>query len=131
MGHHLGSGAGQGFEGGFLLAQFLGHPLVTLVTLPTALQTYDAIRRPFAQRVAALSKRSSELHHLNGPEFADLTEEESMRGNRLSQPRLDELGREIEALREWRDGRSDIMTENAESLRKLEEALAQAKVTQA
>ena len=111
-------------EGAFLLAQFLGHRLVTTRTVPIALKTYDAIRRPFVQHIAALSKRSSELHHLNGPEFADLTEEASMYGKGLSREQLERVGKNIEEVREWRDGGSDIMAENEASLRRLEEALA-------
>ena len=87
---------------------------------------YDAVRRPFVQRIVGLSRRASEFHHLNGPELADLTEETSMYGEGLSLEKLEEIGKMIEETRSWRDRGPGVLAENEVSLKKLDEALAQA-----
>ncbi|KAI0723586.1 hypothetical protein C8Q76DRAFT_614964, partial [Earliella scabrosa] len=121
---HLGAGAGQCFEDAWLLAQFLGQPGTTRQKAPLALRVWDEIRRPFSQKVAALSRRSQQLHHLDAPEFAELTEEASATGNGLTIEQIAETGKEMERIREWRDY-SDIMEENATALRRFDSALAQ------
>lgn len=114
-----------------LLAQFLSRPSVTKQTLPIALKMYDEVRRPFVQRVVGLSRRASEFHHLNGPELADLTEESSMYGEGLSIERLEGIGKMIEETRAWRDRGPGVLAENEVSLKRLDEALAEATPTPA
>ena len=109
----------------WLLAQFLGDPKVTKDNATIAMRLYDEIRRPFAQRVADLSVRASELHHLKGPELAWLTPELSATGTALTQDQLKSIGEDTERIRKWRDD-SDLVHENAAALRRLEEALAAA-----
>lgn len=48
-----------------LLSEVLTHPNTTLSTLQHALTIYDAIRRPFAQRVAEKSRENGILYTLN------------------------------------------------------------------
>ncbi|EMD39109.1 hypothetical protein CERSUDRAFT_104377 [Gelatoporia subvermispora B] len=64
---YQGSGAGQAIEDAYVLSTLLGHPLTTLATLPRALQIYDAIRRPFAQHVAKVSRDNGLLFTMNYP----------------------------------------------------------------
>ncbi|KAI0750646.1 FAD/NAD(P)-binding domain-containing protein [Daedaleopsis nitida] len=119
---HLGAGAGQCFEDGWLLGQFLGHSLVTRENVTEALRVWDEIRRPFSQNIVALSRRSEQLHHLNTPELSHLTEEQSASGHGLTAEELEDIGRDMERIREWRDY-SNILEENAAALRRLQDAL--------
>ena len=50
-----------------MLAALLAHPATTVHTLERAAQIYDAVRRPVAQRVAALSREAGLLYTLNFP----------------------------------------------------------------
>lgn len=45
----------------------LGHPNTTLATLSHALTVYDAVRRPFAQRIAEKSRENGMLFMFNYP----------------------------------------------------------------
>ncbi|KAG6810474.1 hypothetical protein H0H92_011709 [Tricholoma furcatifolium] len=58
---HQGSGAGQAIEDAYILATVLGHPSTTRATLHDALQIFDNIRRPQAQRVAEMARRNGRL----------------------------------------------------------------------
>ncbi|KAI0784965.1 FAD/NAD(P)-binding domain-containing protein [Abortiporus biennis] len=64
---HLGAGAGQGLEDGYLLARLLSHPATNASNLTAVLQTYDEIRRPRAQDVWERSYNSGEATEGRGP----------------------------------------------------------------
>ncbi|KAI0722030.1 FAD/NAD(P)-binding domain-containing protein [Cerioporus squamosus] len=119
---HQGAGAGQGFEDGFLLAQFLGRPDVSRSTLQIALQVYDEIRRPLSQNVVALSHLSGQLHSLNDP---DMVREGDGSERELTLEELRGLGEKIEQVKDWRRVTS-LLDENEVSMRKLEEAMSAA-----
>lgn len=61
---HQGSGAGQGIEDAYTLASILGHPSVTVETLPQALKAYDHVRLPFANHVLEASNNAGKLCQL-------------------------------------------------------------------
>ena len=61
---HQGSGVGQAFEDGYILATVLAHPSVTLANLPAALTVYDDVRRPFSQNVQQGSDRNGMNYQL-------------------------------------------------------------------
>ncbi|KAH9847299.1 salicylate hydroxylase [Lenzites betulinus] len=67
---YQGAGAGQAIEDAFVLARLLTDPRTTRETLPRALHAYDAVRRPFAQRVQASSRENGLLYTLNYPGLA-------------------------------------------------------------
>lgn len=50
-----------------MLARLLIDPRTTRATLGRALRAYDAIRRPFSQRVQAASRENGLLYTLNYP----------------------------------------------------------------
>ncbi|THH28366.1 hypothetical protein EUX98_g5817 [Antrodiella citrinella] len=64
---YQGAGACQAIEDACMLAEVLGHPNTTLTTLSHALTVYDAIRRPFAQRIAEKSRENGMLFMFNYP----------------------------------------------------------------
>ncbi|KAL1944832.1 hypothetical protein VTO73DRAFT_2452 [Trametes versicolor] len=64
---YQGAGAGQAIEDAFVLARLLTDPRTTRATLGRALRAYDAIRRPFSQRVQAASRENGLLYTLNYP----------------------------------------------------------------
>ena len=51
----------------YILSALLTHPHTTLRTLTQATAIYDAVRRPFAQRIAELSREAGILYTLNYP----------------------------------------------------------------
>ncbi|EIM91628.1 FAD/NAD-P-binding domain-containing protein [Stereum hirsutum FP-91666 SS1] len=67
---HLGTGAGQAMEDGYLLARLLTHPLTTLSTLPTALKIYERIRLPFVNGIVNTARRLGELYEFEGIEVS-------------------------------------------------------------
>ncbi|RPD62093.1 FAD/NAD(P)-binding domain-containing protein [Lentinus tigrinus ALCF2SS1-7] len=119
---HQGAGAGQCFEDAFLLAKFLARPEVTKDTLSVTLKVYDEIRRPFSQKVAALSRMSGKTAHFDTPEFADLTEEQSASGTTLSLEQLRENVAKLKELGDWRLN-SQVGEDLSDALRKLDAAL--------
>ncbi|GBE85786.1 6-methylsalicylic acid decarboxylase atA [Sparassis crispa] len=98
---HQGSGAGQAFEDGYILASLLGHPSVTRATVHRALQAYDAIRRPFAQEVQRRSRSTGMLCDLSGPEFEGLTEEQSTSGTAVSSEELIDISKAVDRMMDW------------------------------
>lgn len=94
-----------------------------------ALRVWDEIRRPFTQNVAALSRRSQQLHYLNSPELSQLTEELSASGRGLTSDQIMEIGSEMERIRDWRD-QSNILQENAVSLQRLNGVLTETDLIQ-
>ncbi len=111
-------------QDGFLLAQFLGRPDVTTDTLHIALQVYDEIRRPLAQKVVALSHLSGQLHSLEDPDV--LEDDGSERA--LTPEELRRLGNNIEKVKEWRRVTS-LLDENEVSMRRLAEAIGAARTS--
>lgn len=66
----------------YVLARILEHPSTNRDTLVRALEVYDAVRRPFAQMVAAGSEENGLAFTLSHPEFVltdNETEEEKMK----------------------------------------------------
>ncbi|KAF5362393.1 hypothetical protein D9756_002183 [Leucocoprinus leucothites] len=61
------SGAGQAIEDAFILATLLGHKLVNLSNVQTALSIYDTVRRPVAEEVAEKSLVNGRLFGLQLP----------------------------------------------------------------
>ncbi|KAI0630491.1 salicylate hydroxylase [Trametes polyzona] len=64
---YQGAGAGQAIEDAFVLSRLLIDPRTTRATLGRALRAYDAVRRPFSQRVQAASRENGLLYTLNFP----------------------------------------------------------------
>jgi len=91
---YQGAGAAQAIEDAYLLAEILGHHRTTLSTLSRALRIYDAIRRPFAQMVAAKSREGGLLYTLNYP---GLTAEQLHN----STEKLDRIANKIRTNWEW------------------------------
>ncbi|KIY70414.1 FAD/NAD(P)-binding domain-containing protein [Cylindrobasidium torrendii FP15055 ss-10] len=63
-----GAGAGQAVEDAYMLATILGHPSTHKGNLEKALSVYDAVRRPFSQHVARMSRFAAQIGTLNWPE---------------------------------------------------------------
>ena len=97
---HQGLGACQGVEDAFVLAKLLGHPFATKGTLEKALEAYDEIRRPAAQRVAQDGKPTGDI--------LDWIHEPCQGLN------LEEVGRELEKLTRWfKEGSCEDVAEEA------------------
>ncbi|KAF9077898.1 salicylate hydroxylase [Rhodocollybia butyracea] len=98
---HLGAGAGQAIEDGYILRQLFDR-LVPRDSegLLRLIQVYDNIRRPFANLLQQKSRKQGYYNELNMPEFSDVHEE----GHELDSQQLLVLGA---ALREnwswWED----------------------------
>ncbi|THH03319.1 hypothetical protein EW145_g6350 [Phellinidium pouzarii] len=72
MATHLGAGAGQAIEDGFVLGQLLSQRLVTRANVSLALKVYDAVRRPFGNGMVERSRQTGFLYEFNElPEFID------------------------------------------------------------
>ncbi|THH03798.1 hypothetical protein EW145_g5997 [Phellinidium pouzarii] len=72
MATHLGAGAGQAIEDGFVLGQLLSQRLVTRANVSLALRMYDAVRRPFGNGMVERSRKTGFLYEFNElPEFID------------------------------------------------------------
>ncbi|KAM5530141.1 hypothetical protein V8D89_016197 [Ganoderma adspersum] len=96
---YQGAGAGQAIEDGYVLATLLGDARTTLSTTERALRAYDAIRRPFAQRVQASSRENGMLYTLN---FPGLTFDRAVhRTDREDIARLGEIRSRIETNWQW------------------------------
>lgn len=87
-------------QDGLILAALLGHPSVTLKTLPRALQIYDQIRRPFSQRILQRSRLTGLHFNLLLPEFKDVSEEASASGA-VTKAQLENIGNAIGDLWLW------------------------------
>lgn len=87
---HLGAGAGQALEDGWVLARALADHLagasslprprrcVTTTTLEAAMQLYQDVRRPRAERVQAGSRRAGDTYEMQTPEMRALPFEECL-----------------------------------------------------
>ncbi|PAV23279.1 FAD NAD-P-binding domain-containing [Pyrrhoderma noxium] len=64
---HLGAGAGQGMEDVYALVRLLGHPQVSRDNVEDILKTYDALRRPRANKVLVESTRCGAFYDGFGP----------------------------------------------------------------
>ncbi|CAL1694064.1 unnamed protein product [Somion occarium] len=64
---HLGAGAGQGLEDGYVLSHLLGHPSANANNLEQVLQVYDGVRRPRAQEIWERTARTGEIYEGRGP----------------------------------------------------------------
>lgn len=109
-------------QDGFFLARLMSHPNITREALPTVLQIYDEIRRPFTQNIVALARRRGQLHHLDSPELAWLTAERSAKGDALNREQLDEISEMMERCRDWQFGPS-VLEESAAAMEKLDAVL--------
>ena len=97
---HQGAGVGQAFEDGWVLANVLSHPAVTLATLPAALKIYDDVRRPYSQGIAAGSAQNGSNFHLCRAGWEDVSVEDSMAG-RYPRELLGVLGEELRKQTSW------------------------------
>ena len=99
---HQGVGVGQAFEDGWVLANVLSHPAVTLATLPAALKIYDDVRRPFAQDVQRGSEANGGTYHMRRPGsgWENVSAEESHAG-RYPRELLGVVGLEIQKQTRW------------------------------
>ncbi|KAI8984952.1 FAD/NAD-P-binding domain-containing protein [Trametes punicea] len=122
MAPYQGAGAGQGFEDALLLGQLLGQPKINRDAIPTALKLYDEFRRPVAQHVGAVSLQSGQLHSLIAPELAGVTPEDSASGKAPTRRQLEQIAREIEGLKEWRNY-TTVEKDCVAAIRKLEDLL--------
>ncbi|KAI0060928.1 FAD/NAD-P-binding domain-containing protein [Artomyces pyxidatus] len=64
---HLGAGAGQGIEDGYLLSRLLGHPETNKGNIEVVLRAYDQVRVPRANGVSRGSKFAGEVYDGLGP----------------------------------------------------------------
>ncbi|KAI0077462.1 FAD/NAD(P)-binding domain-containing protein [Panus rudis PR-1116 ss-1] len=64
---HLGAGAGQGLEDGFILARLLSHPSARRSNIQSILQVYDEIRRPRSQYIADKTSATGDIYDGRGP----------------------------------------------------------------
>ncbi|KAL6301495.1 FAD/NAD(P)-binding domain-containing protein, partial [Sparassis latifolia] len=119
---HQGSGAGQAFEDGYILASLLGHPSVTRTTVNHALHVYDAIRRPFAQDVQRRSRNTGILYQLNGADCQTLSEEDSASGA-VPLEKLEGVAHAIDGMMNWM-GVGSAMTERSRALNMLANNMA-------
>ena len=86
-------------QDGYVLATLLGDSRTTLSTIDRALRAYDAVRRPFAQRVAATSRENGLLYTLN---FPGLTFDRPVaRADREDLARLAEIRSRVETNWQW------------------------------
>lgn len=93
-----------------MLAQLLMHRATNADNVGAALAVYDAVRRPYAQGVAASSAEAGEMLQLLG-KYADPTDDE-----------LRAMGRRLETYDEWhKDG--DIAHDVAQALQLLEKSI--------
>lgn len=67
-----GSGAGQAVEDAYMLGLLLGHPDVTLDKVPIALEIYQKIRLPFANRIQRHSELAGWVMSFQDPCSAEL-----------------------------------------------------------
>lgn len=65
-----GSGAGQAIEDAYILGSILGHPAVTLETIPIALKLYEEVRLPLANEVQRRSLQAAWIVSFQDPRFA-------------------------------------------------------------
>jgi len=119
---HQGSGAGQATEDGFVLAALLAQPETTTKTLPTALQVYDEIRRPFSQDIQCRSLAAGQLGTLNNAELLDVTEDQSFAGG-ISLDALKRVDAELEELYDW-TWTTSAMDDRDRAVKLLKEKLA-------
>lgn len=66
-----GSGAGQAIEDAFILGTLLGHPAVTLETVPIALKLYEQLRLPLANEVQRRSLQAAWTVSFQDPRYED------------------------------------------------------------
>ncbi|KAI1789080.1 FAD/NAD(P)-binding domain-containing protein [Ganoderma leucocontextum] len=97
---HQGSGVGQAFEDGYILATILAHPSVTLANLPAALTVYDDVRRPFSQNVQQGSDKNGMNYQLRRAGWEDVSVEDS-RAGRYPPELLGVLAEELRKQIEW------------------------------
>lgn len=64
---HQGSGAGQAIEDAYILGSLLGHPKVTLDKVQIALEIYQQIRLPFANKIQRLSAEAAWISSFQDP----------------------------------------------------------------
>lgn len=98
MSTHFGAGAGQAIDDSYILGRILSHPLVTTDNVATALQVYDAIRRPVASDVVERSLRVGFLYEFH-PGYLPLgTDTERLRRGDLAE--LEKVGDTLQDI--WR-----------------------------
>ncbi|KAI1788599.1 FAD/NAD-P-binding domain-containing protein [Ganoderma leucocontextum] len=97
---HLGAGASQAVEDGFILAAIIAQPTVTIRNLAAAFHIYDSLRRPFAEHVLHRSRRNGLLYQFNTLGWEDMTSEQSRAGGFASE-RLAEIGTELQQQFNW------------------------------
>ncbi|TBU57688.1 FAD/NAD(P)-binding domain-containing protein [Dichomitus squalens] len=96
---YQGAGAGQSIEDAYVLATLLGDARTTLATIDRALCAYDAVRRPFAQRVQEASRENGLLYTLN---FPGLTfDRPARRSDDEASAKLDEISSRIVTNWQW------------------------------
>ncbi|GJE94484.1 FAD/NAD(P)-binding domain-containing protein [Phanerochaete sordida] len=72
---HQGAGAGQAIEDAFILAGLLGDPSVTKNNLTDALEAYNHVRVPFANKIIGTSRHAGAMYELrsaHGDDYSTL-----------------------------------------------------------
>ncbi|KDQ57982.1 hypothetical protein JAAARDRAFT_177120 [Jaapia argillacea MUCL 33604] len=95
---HQGSGAGQAIEDAYILSALLVNPLCTRSTLRRALEIYDTVRVPIANRVLEGSRSNGMMYEFNSPGYFQ-DEVRSKEGAGWDMEKLKEMGEEFE--RRW------------------------------
>jgi salicylate hydroxylase len=80
---HVGAGAGQAMEDGYILGRTLHDYLDALGTqeehsLAQAMQVYQSVRYPRAEKVQLTSRQAGDLYELQVPEVAGLSYDEGL-----------------------------------------------------
>ncbi|KAF5388741.1 hypothetical protein D9757_004762 [Collybiopsis confluens] len=111
---HLGAGAGQAIEDGYVLGRlfqkFMSDPSThDPEGLPRLVKIYDGIRRPFANYLQSISRKQGYYNELNMPEFSDVQQE----GQELSGYQILALGRALKENWSWWEECADGEMEQA------------------
>lgn len=105
MGPFQGSGGGQAMEDAYILGSLLGHPAVTLKTVPAVLRIYQEIRLPHANEIQRRSAQAAWLMSFQDPLSAPIVDDPSGKWSRECSGddagKLWEVGHKIVSLWMW------------------------------
>ncbi|KAL0579729.1 hypothetical protein V5O48_002293 [Marasmius crinis-equi] len=72
---HLGAGAGQAMEDAYILGAIISASSRTKDDIPRILETYDAVRKPFANYIMSTAREQGTCYEMNAPEFQSVKEQ--------------------------------------------------------
>ncbi|KIK60437.1 hypothetical protein GYMLUDRAFT_73887 [Collybiopsis luxurians FD-317 M1] len=114
MSPHLGAGAGQAIEDGYVLGRLFEKLMESSSTndsegLLHLIKVYDNIRRPFANYLQKMSRKQGYYNELNMPEFKDVHQE----GQELDAYQIVALGSALKENWSWWEECADYEMEQA------------------